>query len=52
MLSFFVDERDGHDDYVISLALAVAAGASGGPRRARGRSTDYESRNTVPLERS
>jgi hypothetical protein len=36
-LSFFVDERDGHDDYVISLALVLAAGGSSGPRRARGR---------------
>ena len=40
MLSFFVDARDGHDDYVISLALALAAAASGGPRRARGRALD------------
>jgi hypothetical protein len=36
-LRFFVDERDGHDDYVVSLALAVAAAGTGGPRRARGR---------------
>jgi hypothetical protein len=37
-LSFFVDQRDGHDDHVISLALLVqAATAGGGPRRARGR---------------
>jgi hypothetical protein len=36
-LSFFVDQRDGHDDYVISLALALAAGAASGPRQARGR---------------
>jgi hypothetical protein len=36
-LSFFVDERDGHDDYVISLALALAAAGSGGPRPPRGR---------------
>ena len=41
-LSFFVDERDGHDDYVISLALVLAAAASGGPRRARGRLADDE----------
>ena len=42
-LSFFVDERDGHDDYVISLALVLSAAGSGGPRRARGRSAGSES---------
>jgi hypothetical protein len=36
-LNFYVDERDGHDDYVISLALAVSAAGSGAPRRAKGR---------------
>ncbi len=36
-LSFFVDAKDGHDDYVTSLALVVAAAAGGGPRLARGR---------------
>ena len=36
-LSFFVDERDGHDDYVISLALALEAAGSAVPRRAQGR---------------
>ena len=41
-LSFFVDQRDGHDDYVISLALVLAAAGAGGPRRARGRSTRNE----------
>lgn len=41
-LNFFVDERDGHDDYVISLALALAAAGSGGARRARGRATGFE----------
>lgn len=35
-LSFTVDERDGHDDYVMSLALAVAA-ANAPVRVARGR---------------
>jgi hypothetical protein len=39
-LSFFVDQRDGHDDYVISLALCVSAAATGGPRTARGRRED------------
>ena len=42
-LGFYVDERDGHDDYVISLALAVAAAASGAPRRARGRQRGEDS---------
>ncbi len=37
-LNFQVDERDGHDDYVISLALTVAAAGAASPRRARGRS--------------
>ena len=41
-LGYFVEERDGHDDYVISLALTVAAAADAGPRRARGRSRDGE----------
>ena len=41
-LSFFVDERDGHDDYVVSLALVLAAAGSGGPRRARGRAMETE----------
>jgi len=36
-LDFFVDERDGHDDYVISLALALEAASGSAPRRARGR---------------
>jgi hypothetical protein len=36
-LSFYVDERDGHDDYVVSLALLVAASGDATPRRARGR---------------
>jgi hypothetical protein len=38
-LNFYVDPRDGHDDYVVSLALLVAA-ASGGRRLARGRVTE------------
>ncbi len=37
-LSFFVDARDGHDDYVISLALALEAAGDSAPRKARGRS--------------
>jgi len=36
-MNFFVDPQDGHDDYLMSLALAVEAGASSKPRTARGR---------------
>ena len=36
-LGFYVDPAEGHDDYVISLALAVTASVRGGPREARGR---------------
>jgi phage FluMu gp28-like protein len=39
-MRFYVDERDGHDDYVMSLALTVAASAGAGPRPARGRVRD------------
>jgi hypothetical protein len=40
-MQFDVDPAEGHDDYLMSLALAVhAAGVDGGPRVARGRSTD------------
>jgi hypothetical protein len=36
-LAYFVERRDGHDDYVISLALVAAAAADAAPRSARGR---------------
>lgn len=36
-LRFYVDPAEGHDDYVISLALLPAAAEEAGPRRARGR---------------
>src|SRR3954471_13258023 len=36
-LGFHVPERDGHDDYLISLALAVHAAQVGETRRASGR---------------
>jgi len=36
-LNFYVDERDGHDDFVISLALTLAGTGAAAPRRARGR---------------
>lgn len=40
-MRFDVDPAEGHDDYLMSLALAVhAAGVDGGPRVARGRTTD------------
>jgi len=36
-MNFFVDEADGHDDYLMSLALVVAAATDARPRTARGR---------------
>jgi hypothetical protein len=36
-MSFFVDAADGHDDYLMSLALTVEAAAGLTPRAARGR---------------
>ena len=37
-MQFYVDPAEGHDDYVMSLALAVAAARrEGGARTARGR---------------
>lgn len=40
-MQFDVDPAEGHDDYLMSLAFAVhAAGVDGGPRVARGRTTD------------
>lgn len=38
-LSFFVDPSDGHDDYLMSLALVVEAAARYAPRKARGQSS-------------
>jgi hypothetical protein len=35
-MNFFVDEVDGHDDYLMSLALTVEAGRKYEPREARG----------------
>ena len=37
-MDFFVDPRDGHDDFLISLALVVEAASLYQPRVARGRS--------------
>jgi hypothetical protein len=36
-MNFFVDPTDGHDDYLMSLALLVEAGSDAAPRTARGR---------------
>lgn len=36
-MNFYVEARDGHDDYVISLALLAATLETASPRRARGR---------------
>jgi hypothetical protein len=41
-LNFYVEERDGHDDYVISLALLAATLETASPRRARGRTHSEE----------
>ncbi|HWQ27972.1 MAG TPA: hypothetical protein VNN12_03010 [Dehalococcoidia bacterium] len=39
-LAFFVDASDGHDDYLMSLALLVEAASDAAPRRALGRMRD------------
>jgi hypothetical protein len=36
-MNFYVDQREGHDDYLMSLALLVEAGRRYEPREARGR---------------
>jgi hypothetical protein len=36
-MNFFVEPSDGHDDYLMSLALLAEAGADAAPRMARGR---------------
>jgi hypothetical protein len=36
-MNFYVDQSDGHDDYLMSLALLVEAGRRYEPREARGR---------------
>lgn len=35
-MNFFVEPSDGHDDYLVSLALLVEAGSDAAPRTARG----------------
>ena len=39
-LSFYVDAREGHDDLLMSAALAVEAAAGAHPRVARGFTTE------------
>ena len=39
-MNFFVEPADGHDDYLMSLALLVEAAADATPRVARGRVGD------------
>lgn len=41
-MNFFVPEKEGHDDFVMSLALAVEAARAYTPRSARGRLSDNE----------
>ncbi|MFH0847589.1 MAG: hypothetical protein V1894_06025 [Chloroflexota bacterium] len=38
LMNFFVDPEEGHDDFLMSLALLVAAGREYSPREARGSS--------------
>jgi len=42
LMSFSVDPAEGHDDYLVSLALAVEAAATAQPRVARGRRRSVE----------
>ena len=36
-MSFYVDPQEGHDDFLVSLALLVQAAKGSGPREAKGR---------------
>jgi hypothetical protein len=36
-MNFYVDPSEGHDDYLMSLALTVEAATDARPRTARGR---------------
>lgn len=48
-MNFYVEPSDGHDDYVISLALLAAALEAASPRRARGRErSEHEFREERP----
>jgi hypothetical protein len=35
-MNFFVDPQEGHDDFLVSLALVVQAAEGLGPRQAKG----------------
>ena len=39
-MNFFVEERDGHDDFLMSAALTVEAASTYAPRKAKGRTAD------------
>jgi len=39
-MNFYVDPQEGHDDFVMSLALLVQAAKDSSPREARGRLRD------------
>ncbi len=43
-MNFYVDPSDGHDDYLMSLALLVEAGRQYEPREAKGKCTSIKSR--------
>ncbi len=45
-MNFFVDPSDGHDDYLMSLALLVEAGSDAAPRVARGQRDVRAARNS------
>lgn len=45
-MNFFVDPSDGHDDYLMSLALLVEAGSDAAPRVARGHGRRAEARGS------
>ncbi len=40
-MGFFVEPSEGHDDYLVSLALLVEAGSDAAPRAARGRVREF-----------
>lgn len=50
-VNFFVEPRDGHDDYVISLALLASVLETASPRRAVGRVREHAAAQRQPEER-